>query len=159
MKALSLTQPWASLIAIGAKRIETRSWETRYRGRLAIHAATGFPNDAKRLCLEHPFLDMLYPAGLVGAGSLPLGAIVAVAVLRSVREIAADLPSAYGEAFPNAVWHTAGEVPFGDYAPGRFAWLLDGVVRLPEPIPCKGALGLWIVPSVVANQIPLEACR
>lgn len=39
MKALSLTQPWASLVAVGAKRIETRSWRTSYRGPLAIHAA------------------------------------------------------------------------------------------------------------------------
>ena len=43
MKALTLTQPWASLVAIGAKRIETRSWSTPYRGLLAIHAAKGFP--------------------------------------------------------------------------------------------------------------------
>ena len=42
MKALTLTQPWATLIAVGAKRIETRSWGTSYRGRIAIHAAKGF---------------------------------------------------------------------------------------------------------------------
>lgn len=39
MKALTLWQPWASLIAVGAKTIETRSWSTTYRGPLAIHAA------------------------------------------------------------------------------------------------------------------------
>ncbi len=43
MKALTLWQPWASLIAIGAKSIETRSWATPYRGRLAIHAAARKP--------------------------------------------------------------------------------------------------------------------
>ncbi len=42
MKALTLTQPWASLVAVGAKRIETRSWETNYRGTIAIHAAKGW---------------------------------------------------------------------------------------------------------------------
>jgi hypothetical protein len=41
MKVLSLTQPWATLAAIGAKKIETRSWSTAYRGPLAIHAAKG----------------------------------------------------------------------------------------------------------------------
>jgi hypothetical protein len=41
MKGLTLTQPWATLVAIGAKRIETRSWPTRYRGLLAIHAGAG----------------------------------------------------------------------------------------------------------------------
>lgn len=39
MKALTIWQPWATAIAIGAKRIETRSWETHYRGPIAIHAA------------------------------------------------------------------------------------------------------------------------
>jgi hypothetical protein len=43
MKALTLTQPWATLVAIGAKTIETRSWPTSYRGPLAIHAAKGYP--------------------------------------------------------------------------------------------------------------------
>ena len=38
MKALSLTQPWASLVADGRKTTETRSWLTHYRGPLAIHA-------------------------------------------------------------------------------------------------------------------------
>lgn len=38
MKAISLWQPWASLVAVGAKKIETRSWATKYRGSLAIHA-------------------------------------------------------------------------------------------------------------------------
>ena len=39
MKCLSLWQPWASLVVIGAKRFETRSWPTNYRGPLLIHAA------------------------------------------------------------------------------------------------------------------------
>jgi hypothetical protein len=35
------------------------------------------------------------------------------------------------------------EKAFGDYTPGRYAWLLADVRRLPEPIPARGALGLW----------------
>jgi hypothetical protein len=38
VKAITLQQPWASLIALGAKSVETRSWSTAYRGPLAIHA-------------------------------------------------------------------------------------------------------------------------
>jgi activating signal cointegrator 1 len=45
MKALSLWQPWASLVALGIKTIETRSWETKYRGPLAIHAAKKRPHN------------------------------------------------------------------------------------------------------------------
>lgn len=47
MKALTICQPWASLIAISAKKVETRSWHTSYRGSLAIHAAKGYPRDAR----------------------------------------------------------------------------------------------------------------
>ena len=49
MKALSVTQPWATLIATGQKQIETRSWGTRYRGPLYIHAAKRFPAYASPL--------------------------------------------------------------------------------------------------------------
>jgi hypothetical protein len=53
MKALSLIQPWASLIVLGEKRIETRSWPTRHRGHLAIHANKNLPDDRRRLCNGH----------------------------------------------------------------------------------------------------------
>jgi hypothetical protein len=43
VKALTLHQPWASLVAAGVKMIETRSWSTRYRGPLAIHAGAKRP--------------------------------------------------------------------------------------------------------------------
>lgn len=52
-RALSLTQPWATLATLvvsGAKRVETRSWKTPYRGWLGIHAAKGFPAWARLLC-------------------------------------------------------------------------------------------------------------
>lgn len=39
MKAITIWQPWASLIACGVKQYETRSWPTKYRGPIAIHAA------------------------------------------------------------------------------------------------------------------------
>ena len=52
MKALTILQPWASLIACGAKMIETRSWSTAYRGEIAIHAALA---DAK---MDQEFNDL-----------------------------------------------------------------------------------------------------
>src|SRR2546427_534687 len=62
VKALTLTAPWAHLIAAGAKRIETRSWRTDYRGQLAIHAAVGFPLWARGRCFEEPFYSRLFGA-------------------------------------------------------------------------------------------------
>ena len=78
MKALSLTQPWATLVASGRKQVETRSWTTSYRGPLLIHAAKGFPVYAREFAL------IVYgnPAVLP---YLPLGAIVARAYLLDVR--------------------------------------------------------------------------
>lgn len=144
MKGLTLTQPWATLVAIGAKSIETRSWYTSYRGPIAIHAAKGFPRDAMRLCLEQPFLDALYPAGFVGAGALPVGAIVAIANLVDC------LPTAFTK-IPEA--RLLSEQAFGNFEHGRYAWWLLDVRRLPEPIPCKGALGLWTVPVEIESRI------
>jgi activating signal cointegrator 1 len=59
MKALSLTQPWATLVAIGAKCIETRTWHTFYTGTVAIHASKGFPRDARVRCGQPPFIEHL----------------------------------------------------------------------------------------------------
>ena len=53
IKAITLLQPYAALVAIGAKTIETRSWYTPYRGPLAIHAGKG--RDFLYLCQSEPF--------------------------------------------------------------------------------------------------------
>jgi hypothetical protein len=52
MRGLTLTRPWATLIAIGENSIETRSWGTLYRGELVIHSAKGIPRDARESCAE-----------------------------------------------------------------------------------------------------------
>ena len=49
MKAITIWQPWASLLACGGKRFETRSWATSYRGPIAIHAAKKSVFDALAL--------------------------------------------------------------------------------------------------------------
>lgn len=159
MKAITLTQPWATLVAIGAKKIETRSWATSYRGPLAIHAAKGLkPVGNKRglweLVWHPPFRDVL--AEHAGSrhmddilASLPLGAIVAVCELVGCYPTTQDdggntaylLNSRHGARELMPVW--GNERAFGDYSLDRFAWVLRNVRALPEPIPCKGALGLW----------------
>lgn len=79
MKAITLTQPWATLVAIGAKKIETRSWATGYRGRLAIHAAKGASEigwpQLNHICRNtEPFRFALKLPDRIEI-SLPLGAI------------------------------------------------------------------------------------
>lgn len=130
MKTLSLTQPWASLVAVGAKRIETRSWYTSHRGPLAIHAAKGFPPYARDFAEELMPFRALSRNGLA-AGDLPLGAIVATCrLLRCIRT--EEIGNISGQ-----------EREFGDYTHGRWAWVFEDVERLPEPIPVRGSLGLW----------------
>lgn len=149
MKAITLTQPWATLVAIGAKRIETRSWQTAYRGPLAIHAAKGLGSvGGKRglddLCTSDPFFGVLIDAGHRAGKPLPLGAIVATC------ELIGCVPTEYVKqvkiirltGYDDWLW-TENEKAFGDYAPGRYAWLLANIQALPEPIPAKGALSLW----------------
>lgn len=143
MKVITLTQPWASLVAIGAKRIETRSWSTAYRGPLAIHAAK--TPDKTGAVVQAPFFSTLKAAGL-DPMNLPHGAIVAVCELRDCRIIGVELngiPTYAADDMITAepVWEP--ERSFGDYRAGRFAWVLTDIRRLPEPIPAKGALGLW----------------
>lgn len=155
MKVLTLTQPYATLVAIGAKRIETRNWHTRYRGPLAIHAAQGLgPVGGLRgfseICTSSPFWEVLNSAGYCGhhPRQPERGAIVAVCELHTcVSTIALATMKSYNELLPNGsarTWRlTDQERAFGDYSPNRYAWLLWDIRVLPEPIPAKGALGLW----------------
>lgn len=154
MRALSLTQPWATLIAIGAKRIETRSWRPggyqAARARLgepetiAIHAARAFPFGARTLCATEPFESRLNAAGycVFPDDTLPIGAIVAVAEIADVCRTE-QLVSRLSED----------ELAFGDYSPGRWGWLLANVRRVEPPVACRGALGLWRVPDDHAEAV------
>lgn len=164
MKALTLTQPWASLVALGAKKIETRSWKTAYRGPLAIHAAKGFPKDAQRLVLEDwNFFTPLAPyhaqsmkaagaklifsgAGRKVLGALPLGSVIATCDLVDCKEIVSAMSPGEEEEVAirrSMIAPLAPEFYFGNYEPGRYGWFLENIKLLPEPIPAKGALSLW----------------
>jgi hypothetical protein len=154
MKALSLIQPWASLIATGAKRIETRTWPTSYRGPIAIHASK-WRNDRGRiisseiacylqLALDEPFSSALTMGGIDRVADLPSGAIVATAHLFACRRTEDLVPDAL-------------EREFGNYAPGRWCWVLERVRPLPAPIPCRGAQGLWDVPPDVLAAVQTSA--
>lgn len=181
MKCLTLTEPWATLISIGAKRIETRSWATYHRGLLAIHSAKGFPKEARELCWQEPFATPLKELrqaqiraitrryeqefkeivedqqgnkcerinqarlreqeALDKIGQLPLGCIIAVCELvECIRITPANTP-------------TQPERGFGDYTPGRFAWYLENVRPLPEPIPVRGYQRLWTLPEEVEQEV------
>ena len=160
MKGFSVMQPWAGLLARGEKRIETRSWCTGWRGLVAIHASKRFPRRLREMCdyggvfyqdlapyfardLYHVETGEPFGRGVPATISdlLPLGAIVAVGYLAEIitteRALAACPVPVIGARLSEK------ELRMGDYGPGRFAWVFREMVRLPEPIPCRGALGLW----------------
>jgi hypothetical protein len=144
MKALSMTQPWASLLATGRKQIETRSWRTKYRGPIAIHAATKFPPNCTGLFWREPFRIQLSIAGIREFHQLKTGAIIGVC------EIVDCIPTEEireGLCYP--------EINFGDYSDGRWAWLCRNAVSLHDrPITCKGALSLWETPAWTNILLP-----
>jgi len=137
VKALTLWQPWASYIAAGMKRYETRSWETRYRGPLAIHAAARKPTAGERELLEkYPLLGPLLP--------LPFGAIVATC----------ELVDCILMHDANIAAVNRREFDLGDWYPGRYAWSLVNVVPLKVPFPIKGGQGLWETGLPLPSDMP-----
>jgi hypothetical protein len=164
MKALSLTQPFASLVALGQKKVETRSWAP-YKYMLgqtiAIHASKKFPTDAQMDCYLQDFFLPLWPDLLPAANhiqslpiseqkiryafgqelekrikALPLGCVLATATLTGFW-------STDSKQYDYRKHLSEQEITFGNYAPNRYMWFLDNVQMLPEPIPAKGALGFW----------------
>lgn len=143
MKAITLWQPWASLIVTGAKKIETRSWYTHYRGPLAIHAAQTWNQElSAMLSLWHiqgglaPLVGE--PLDLTGSSwpgvkeeHLPRGFIISTCNL--VDCVPTDSMTQKQIEF---------EQYFGDFTPGRYGWILEDVKSV-GPIPAKGKQGLW----------------
>ena len=138
MRALSLIQPWATAIMVGNKLIETRSWKTPYRGRIAIHASKGFPKYAKGFAATERALGRL-------PSRLPFGAIIGFATLSDIQ------PTEFLIGKISGLEHM-----YGNYESGRFGWILTDIEPLPDDkiIPCNGHLGLWEV--LIESLIPYK---
>lgn len=138
--AISLHQPYASLIISGAKQWETRHWRAPDRvigQRVAIHAAK------RRVALLHESDQEFFEACAETLGddwlrSLPFGAIVGTAVLARCHQIA-RVDRADGMMFANGECELRD--PFGDYAPGRFVWRMINPKPINPPVPCVGRQG------------------
>lgn len=134
-KALSLTQPWASLVALGSKKLETRSWYTSYRGPLVIHAAKGYPAWARELANTPAFRQGL---GCLDPDRLPLGVGLCVVNLRAcVKTSEIDKLNTIG------IHPAVNEITFGNYADGRWAWALEYEYSFHHPIPAIGRQRLF----------------
>lgn len=136
MKTITIKQPWATLIALKEKQFETRSWQTKHRGPIAIHAGKSVDKGA---CIA--FAAILQKHGITSIKDLPIGAVIATANLVDCHNVIYD----YGD---NAKMDTGlkiggNEYDFGNYYVGSYAWELDSVQVLLNPVPAKGNLRLW----------------
>lgn len=188
MNTITLSQPWAALVTLGIKTVDTKAWSTNYRGRLVIHAGK-----------RQPDVEMLEdgPAGVLfgesrpddpvvakwwrteradyspedrwslwtplhGITPMPLGQIVATCELVDVVPMLAMTsrqPVSGG-------WMRVGETtlgvnrggsndhfefvtnqrPYGDFRPGRFAWLLADIKPTTERCPACWGSGSYPYP-------------
>lgn len=178
MKAISLWQPWASLIACGAKPYETRDWappRALIGQTIAIHAAKKIDKGAAQFAEELMYgqhqpggfglADKLLATmartpdrlmGLFGQACMPIGCVVCTARLDAAFELG---DPAEGTAVPAASvksrmisrpmpdCFTVRYDDFGDYAPGRWAWLLRDVRPLIPPPPTLGRQGFFDLPQ------------
>ena len=155
MKAITVLQPWASLIACGAKKIETRSWATSYRGPIAIHAGKGM--QFADLSARDPFFPVLWNAEQIKmthkqrVKTLPYGKVIAIADLVDCVKVVGYDNFAKSPILDRKSWllGDAKEIAFGDYSVGRYAWILDNVRRI-DPVPAKGKQRLWEWEGVLA---------
>ncbi len=140
MKALTIWQPWASLLLSGRKRYETRSWATSYRGPIAIHAAKrpvrqtidALVADRGDGWLTLDYFESLFmrPGEL---NQLPTGAIVGTAILTRCNLITEDFVAKL----------TPMEIALGDFTLGRYAWEFHSMIPVDSPVLAKGMQGLW----------------
>lgn len=179
MKAISLWQPWASLIACGAKPYETRHWAPPREligQTIAIHAAKKIDKDAKSMAEELMYgqwqdyggfelADRLEASwsgapdqlmGIFGQALMPIGCVVCTARLDAAFQLG---ERAEGTAVPAASvvrrlisrqmpeCFTVKYDDFGDYAPGRWAWLLRDVQPLKPPVATIGRQAFFDLPQ------------
>lgn len=130
MKVLSLLQPWASLVVMGVKTIETRSWTTNYRGPLLIHAglrkAGNYINN----------IPIIYTNTF---GKLPYGAILGIVQLEKIILLKDfDITSEQINKM------SLEDDTFGNHDDkNRYGWVLKEAIQFDEPITTRGSLRLW----------------
>ena len=130
VKALSLWQPWASLIADGRKKIETRHWPpppSLLGQQIAIHAAKKVELSA---CEDFGY----------DAKKIPRGAIVCVVRLDSYERFQARKKK---EMLDAALMRGVMEGNYGDFSEGRYGWYMSLLIRFTEPISVNGHQGIW----------------
>ena len=160
MRAMTIRQPWASLVVLGVKRVETRSWRAPAAligQRIAIHASAKVPPLVTFVgdyhvaqgstWLHGPGVDVRMAFGAV-VGSAVLTACIPMTNRNSGEPDPGDGPyvTVYGDGVlglvtppaPIADFSITDQRPYGDFAPGRWAWIFTDAAPTTERCPCDG---------------------
>jgi hypothetical protein len=151
MRAISLLEPQASLVSIGAIRYIAPSWKPEYRGPLAIHASTKFCAGQRFVSTWPELTRPLAAMGIYPSADLArtLGHIVGIAELVDVVE---------AEKAPSE-WRLPGRIAnaFSFFmARGKYIWRLESARRV-TPVPARGSNGFFFVPDSIAERPDLKA--
>ncbi|MFP4145888.1 MAG: ASCH domain-containing protein [Phycisphaeraceae bacterium] len=130
-KALTICQPYAHLIMAGEKLVENRTWPTRYRGPLVIHAGKS------RAWLDS--WDQPVPE------DMPFGAVVGWVRLVDCVRLGGELPE-------KLAWLREHE-----HASGPWCWVLADPHPAPKPLPYRGRQGLYEIPAADLQNLRQEA--
>ena len=122
MKVLTIKEPWASLIVNGYKKYEFRSWKTKYRGKILIHAGMSLEKDAAKRFSEYNL--EYYKGAIIGEATITDCILVDTKFNEELRKIN---PLVYARS--NHV--------------ETYAWKLENIKKYDKPIYIKGKLGLW----------------
>lgn len=136
MKALTICQPYAHLIAAGKKRVENRTWSTAHRGLIYIHAG----KSREWLDIEGD-RDAEYDIPLK---SMAFGAVVAIADLVACVHINSVRAGTYDRQFPWLQKH--------EHTSGPWCWIVDHVNPI-GPWPYTGAQGLFEINDDKLDEI------
>lgn len=133
MKALTVQQPWAGLIVLGIKTCETRSWNTKHRGQLAIHSSAKMTKEGEKLLKElmKEAPEQFFKDSEAYKTCTELGAILGTVSIRETYSTNDSTPT------------TGTEKRLGDYSPNRYFWHCVNPAKFASPIHAKGALSLW----------------
>ncbi|NDJ25961.1 ASCH domain-containing protein [Nostoc sp. B(2019)] len=136
VKAISLHQPWASLIPMGLKKYETRSWATSYRGPLLICSAKKTSTQQQQIYANIFYkyqVQLAETDNWLDWDDLPRGcAIARVNLTDCIR-----MTQTFIDEQPQT------EIDCGDWTVSRFAWKLESIRRIMPPIRITGRQGLF----------------
>ena len=164
MKAITIKQPWASLIVEGMKDIENRTWQTKFRGRVLVHAALKPHYDIVNINnqviynylkeKELLFKDDIDAFCAVGA---IIGSVEIVDCVINHSSVWVEQSNTVSRVFYDPEIHISKDWLFdfnGNLVFKKdviYNWVLANPIKFPEPIPCKGKLSFWDYPNILAE--------